>query len=291
MVDVRRWWDRYGVLTVLIALAIVTGFTVRQSKAAPLSELWVMLHRPFIRADQAASVDPNAVPTQPVLANAKYAELEQRLVELEAETHQLKDLLKLKQQYKGQGIAAPVVGRSGDHWWQQATLGLGEQDGIEAGQIVMAPGGVVGYIDSVTPNSSRVLLISDTNSQTGVVISRTRATGYMKGIRDNRAVMEFFDKVPNVRVGDAVAISHLSQKYPKGLPVGRVESVKLDKSPAPEATIELSTPIHALEWVMVYPRPALVNNAPEAKPTAPPEKKIDPALENTGIVPPERQEP
>jgi rod shape-determining protein MreC len=275
---VRRWWDRYGVLTGLIALAIFSGLVVRQTNAAPLSELWGWLSRPFVKSDQAASVQPEAVPTQPVLANAKLAELQQRLIELEAQNERLQKVVDLDRQTKGQGITAPVVGRSGDHWWQQATLGLGSSAGIAENQIVMAPGGVVGYVESVTPNTSRVLLISDTNSKTGVVVSRSRATGYMKGIGDNQAVMEFFEKTPDVRVGDAIAISNLSQKYPKGLPVGRVESIQLDKSPAPEAKIELSAPISALEWVIVYPSAPVLDWAPEAKPTSSPKPNIDPAF-------------
>ncbi|MBE9030700.1 rod shape-determining protein MreC [filamentous cyanobacterium LEGE 11480] len=278
MVTVRRWWERYGVITGLIALAIVSGVVVRQTQAAPLSEIWVWLSRPFIKADQANSVQPETVPQQPALASAKFLEIQQRLVELEAENERLQQLAGLKTKTKGQGITAPVVGRSGDHWWQQATLGLGSKNGIKPNQIVMAPGGVVGFIESVTPNTSRVLLISDTNSKTGVVVSRSRATGYMKGIGDNRAVMEFFQKVPDVRVGDAVAISNLSKKYPKGLPVGRIESIELDKSPAPEARIELSAPISSLEWVIIYPSPPVLDPAPEAKPTNTPAPNIDPAF-------------
>jgi rod shape-determining protein MreC len=263
--------------TGLVALAIVAGLVVRQTQAAVLAEWWVFLSRPFVKPDQTGSGQPGTAPP-PALANARFAEIQQRLVELEAENERLQALAGLQRRTQGQGITAPVVGRSGDHWWQQVTLGLGRNDGIAENQIVMAPGGLVGYIESVTGNTSRVLLISDTNSKTGVIVSRSRATGYMRGIGDNRAVMEFFEKVPDVRVGDAIAISNLSKKYPKGLPVGRVESIDLDKSPAPEAKIELSAPISTLEWVIVYPSPPVLDNAPEAKPTSPPQPNIDPTL-------------
>jgi rod shape-determining protein MreC len=79
--------------------------------------------------------------------------------------------------------------------------------------------------------------------------------GYLRGQAQNRAVMEFFDKVPDVRPGDVVSTSSFSQLFPAGLPVGRVESVDLRKSPAPEAVIELSAPISYLEWVIVAPNP------------------------------------
>jgi rod shape-determining protein MreC len=289
--DMRRWWDRYGVLTGLTGMAIVAGLVVRQTHAAPLSELWGQLSRPFVKPDQAAQVQPDAVPSQPILASAKLAEIQQRLVELEAENERLQKVMGLNRQTQNKGITAPVVGRSGDHWWQQATIGLGSSAGIAENQIVMAPGGVVGYVESVTPTTSRILLISDTNSKTGVIVSRSRATGYMKGIGDNRAIMEFFEKVPDVRVGDAIAISNLSQKYPKGLPVGRVESIQLDKSPAPEAKIELSAPISALEWVVVYPSAPVIDPSPEAKPTSTPKPNIDPALVVPEAVPTDKPKP
>ena len=131
--------------------------------------------------------------------------------------------------------------------------------------IVMAPGGLVGRVVSVTPNSSRVLLISDATSQVGVAISRSRSMGFMRGEGSNRAIMQFFDKVPNVRKGDVVSTSPVSNRFPPGLPLGRVESVNLDKSPAPEAVVELTAPFNSLEWVMVYPHSSAAAPQP-AKP-------------------------
>jgi rod shape-determining protein MreC len=66
--------------------------------------------------------------------------------------------------------------------------------------------------------------------------------------------LQFFDKVPDVRRGDVVSTSPVSKLFPAVLPVGRVESVNLDKSPAPEAVIELTAPVSYLEWVVVDPQ-------------------------------------
>jgi rod shape-determining protein MreC len=187
------------------------------------------------------------------LTDARVLELKQQLVELESQNQKLKELLNYGKTQKQQGIVAPVVGRSADHWWQQVTLGRGSQEGIKVGFVVMGPGGLVGRVISVTPNSSRVLLISDATSKVGAVISRSRSMGFMRGQGSNRAVLQFFDKVPDVRRGDVVSTSPVSKLFPSGLPLGRVESVNLDKSPAPEAVIELTSPISYLEWVIVYP--------------------------------------
>jgi len=240
----RRWWDRHGVAIVLGGLTLSAAWVVRQTQGAAIYETYQLMTRPF----QVGSTKEER------LTDARVVELQERLVELESQNQKLKELLDYSKTQKQPGIVAPIVGRSADHWWQQVSLGRGSNEGIKVDDIVMAPGGLVGRISSVTPNSSRVLLISDATSRVGAVLSRSRSMGFIRGQGSNRAVLQFFDKVPDVRRGDVVSTSPVSQLFPPGLPLGRVESVNLDKSPAPEAVIELTAPVSYLEWVKVYPK-------------------------------------
>jgi len=244
MYIISRWWERHALQILLVSLALVAAWAIRQTQGAAIFEMYQVITRPF-----------QSEPTQAErLGNARMLELQARVVELESQNQKLKELLDYAPPAeKRRGIAAPVVGRSADHWWQQVTLGRGSQVGIQVGFIVTAPGGLVGRVIGVTPNTSRVLLISDPSSQIGVTISRSRYVGFLQGQSASYAVMQFFDKVPDVRRGDVVSTSPYSQIFPSGLPVGRVESVNMNKSPAPEAVIELSAPIPYLEWVVVYP--------------------------------------
>ncbi|GAB4381135.1 MAG: rod shape-determining protein MreC [Elainellaceae cyanobacterium] len=244
MYTLRRWWDRHGIRIGLIGVALAGAWLIRETQGIAVLELYQWLSRPFV-AGQAAQTT----------ADPRMRELEQRLIELENQNRQLQELLGYVSENPGQGIVAPVIGRSADHWWQQITLGRGSRDGIEVGFIVSGNGGIVGRVTQVTANTSRVLLISDPTSQVGVTISRSRHMGYIRGQSANRVIMEFFDKVPDVRPGDVVSTSSYSQLFPPGLPVGVVESVNLNKSPAPEAVVELSAPISHLEWVSVSPNP------------------------------------
>lgn len=246
MFTLRRWWDRHRLPTVVVGLAIGTAFFLRQTEGAVLYEAYQLFTRPF---------QPN-LERKTVLENARIEELQQRLTELESQNQQLRTLLGYINENQKQGITAPVVGRSADHWWQHTLLGRGSRDGIRKGYVVMAPGGVVGRVINTTPHTSRVLLLSDPSSRVGVTVSRSRFMGYMRGQSSNRAVMEFFDKVPDVRQGDVITTSSLSQLFPAGLPVGRVESINMNKSPAPEAVIELTAPISFLEWAIVHPHQA-----------------------------------
>jgi rod shape-determining protein MreC len=260
MYAARRWWDRNGIKLGLIGLALGSAWLVRQTQGGLVYEIYRGLASPFIREELAQTTEQ---PKDP-----RVMELEQRLVELENQNRELQALLGYVEKRPSQGTVAPVIGRSADHWWQQVILGRGSQDGIQAGAIVSGEGGIVGRVVQVTANTSRVLLVSDPTSQLGVTISRSRNMGYIRGQAANRVIMEFFDKVPDVRPGDVVATSSYSQLFPAGLPVGIVESVNLNKSPAPEAVVELSAPISQLEWVVVSPNPkagaaelSLQNNA------------------------------
>lgn len=261
MFTLRRWWDRYRLQIILTGLAIGSAVLIRQTGAAALFEVYQLLSRPFHPSPAQESL----------LLNAKTQELQQRLIELESQNQKLKELLGYAAQKPKSGVSAPVVGRGADHWWQQVILGRGSNDGVQNGYTVSAPGGVVGRVVEVTPNTSRVLLLSDPSSRVGVMISRSRSMGYLRGQSMNRATMEFFDKVPDVRRGDAVATSAFSQLFPAGLTVGRVESVNLNKSPAPEAVIELSAPVSFLEWAMIYPYSPDVAPLTPTAPTQPSE--------------------
>lgn len=227
----------------LLLLAVSAAFWVRQTQGSLVFEIYHWISLPF---------QPSAA-QQEILVNSRIEELEIKLQELEKQNGSLKQLLNYTKTKEPTGIVAPVVGRSADYWWKQVTIGRGSQHGIQPGFIVMATGGVVGRITSVTPHTSQVLLVSDPTSKVGVAIIRSRQMGFMRGKADDLAVMEFFDDVPDVKVGDAISTSAYSQLFPAGWPVGKVESINLTKTPAPEAVIKLSAPLNTLEWVTVYP--------------------------------------
>lgn len=245
MYIIRRWWDKNRWSAIAVILALAAAWIIRQTQGAAVSELIHTISRPF----------QSHPPQDERLSDARTLELRAQIAELESQNQQLKKLLNYRTTAKNpQMLLAPVIGRSADAWWQQITLGRGSNSGIKVGFVVTAPGGLVGRIVSVTANTSRVLLISDRTSQVGVTISRSRYTGFLRGQSSTRAVMQFFEKVPDVRQGDFIATSPYSQIFPSGIPVGRVESINLQKSPAPEAIIALTSPLNSLEWVFVQPK-------------------------------------
>jgi rod shape-determining protein MreC len=250
MFTVRRWWDRKGLQVVLLVVVAGGAWALRQTQGEMLMEIYQTVARP-IQSLQGES------PSEERLRDARIMELQTQIQDLETQNQKLKDLLGYveKAPAASKPISARVVGRGADSWWQQVTLNRGRQQGIEEGFIVKAEGGLVGRVESVTNNTSRVLLITDAKSQVGVSVSRTKAQGLLRGNASAEAVLVFHEKVPNVKVGDTVSTSTYSQKYTSGLAVGRVKSLNLKKLPASEATIELFPSIRSLDWVTVYPKP------------------------------------
>ena len=250
MFTAHRWWERKGLQIGLLGLAVGSAWILRQTQGAVVLELYQGITRPWQMFHTGATQEER-------LRDARALELQTQIAELESQNKKLKQLLGYieKDPLSSRPIPARVVGRSADNWWQQVTLNRGSLAGIMSGYIVKADGGLVGLVESVTPNTSRVLLISDFKSQVGVTITRTGAKGVLRGATDAEAVLEFYEKVPNVKPGDLVATSSYSQKFPSGLAVGRVKSLDLKKLPASVAKIELFPPIHSLDWVSVYPKP------------------------------------
>jgi rod shape-determining protein MreC len=250
MVALRRWWDRKALQIGLLGLILGSAWILRQTQGAAILEVYQGITRPL----QMLQTGPTP---EEQIRDARSLELQTRIVDLESQNKKLKDLLGYVEQkpVASRPIPARVVGRSADHWWQQVTLNRGQNSGIQEGFIVKAEGGLVGLVESVTPNTSRVLLISDLKSQVGVTVSRTTAKGVLRGDSSSEAVLEFLEKVPNVKVGDLVSTSTYSKKFPSGLAVGRIKSLDLKKLPTSVAKVELFPPIRSLDWVGVYPKP------------------------------------
>ncbi|MBW4612078.1 MAG: rod shape-determining protein MreC [Desmonostoc vinosum HA7617-LM4] len=260
MVTVRRWWNRKGLQIGLLALLVGSAWILRQTQGGLLLEMYQTIYQGITRPLQMLQPGPTS---EERLKNAQVMELETRIADLESQNQKLQDLLGYveKEPLSARPIPARVMGRSADHWWQQVTLNRGANAGIQEGFIVKADGGLIGLVESVTANTSRVLLISDLKSQVGVTISRTGAKGVLRGDSSAEAVLEFYEKVPNVKVGDLISTSTYSQKFPSGLAVGRIKSLDLKKLPASVAKVELFPPIRSLDWVAVYPK--LENQEPQ----------------------------
>jgi rod shape-determining protein MreC len=231
-----------------VGLAIGSAFILRQTQGSLLLELYQGISRPLEILQAGPTKEDH-------LRDAKVLELQTQVVELQNQNQQLKKMLSYTEKAPANvtPIPARVIGRSADNWWQQITLNRGSAAGVKEGDIIKAEGGLVGIVDKVSDNTSRVLLISDLKSRVGVNISRTGAQGVLRGGGSVEGILEFNEKYPNVKVGDVISTSTYSQKFPSGLAIGQIKSLDLQRSAGSIAKIKLFPPISSLDWVMVYP--------------------------------------
>lgn len=242
MYTLRRWWDYNGVKLLATLFTLGSAWFIRQTHGVYIMDLYGTITRPLVHSSA----------KQDAVTNAQVLELQERLVEIENQNQVLRNIVGITSTSKSVGVIAPVIGRSPDQWWHQIILGRGQAEGITVNSIVMSQGGLVGRVIQVGSTTSRVLLLSDPASRVGVVVSRSRAMGFLRGQGSNRALLTFFEKVPDVKPGDVISTSTYSQLFPSSLPIGQIESVDYTKSPAPEAVIALTAPVNYLEWVTVH---------------------------------------
>jgi rod shape-determining protein MreC len=189
------------------------------------------------------------------LLDAQTQALQQRIQDLEKQNQSLRALLDLPELPQRRKVAAAVLSRSADNWWQQLTLNKGSTAGIHVDAVVVAPGGLVGRVMSVTSTTSRVILVSDPSSSIGVMVGRSRQSALLQGAATQIGVLTvpqyLENQKANVKVNDLVVTSALSDRFPPGIVVGRVTKLRLNERGAPRAEVKFTVPLDYLEWVNV----------------------------------------
>ncbi len=152
----------------------------------------------------------------------------EKLVRAEEENVRLRALLGLKNRPGfPSSVAATVIARSPSQWFSYVIINKGTANGLRVGLPVTDSQGVVGEIESVTPGTATVLLLTDPQSGAGVVDRRTGEDGVLVGGLSGTEYykVEFFSRNAAVKVGDPIGTSGLGNVFPAGLEVGKVVSV------------------------------------------------------------------
>ena len=216
-------------------------FLVRWSKGAVFADAYAFIARPFWPG-----------PAQKEwLQQADNLEQKIRLNLLAEDNIRLRRMLALQTASNTGFFSVPVIARKPKGWWQQLELGKGAMDGIKAGSAVMGPGGLLGIVQSVTPTTSRVRLLTAPGSQVGVWVARTKRHGILRGVGTNRPKLTFLNKDIEVIKGDVVSTSPASTLLPPNLPVGVIQFFDDQALPAPYANVQLLAAPEAIDWVQV----------------------------------------
>lgn len=106
------------------------------------------------------------------------------------------------------------------------TISRGYANGARPGMPVITNLGLVGRVLRASPHAATVLLVTDPKSRVAVFGQESRAPGILKGRGMVQGMeVDFVQRNMPVKNGEVLVTSGLDGKYPKGLPVARVQAV------------------------------------------------------------------
>ena len=136
----------------------------------------------------------------------------------EEELKRLRDLYSLDQQYlQYDKVAARVIAKDSENWFQVFRIDKGSRDGIMVDQNVMAKGGLVGIVTDVGLNYATVRSIIDDESRVSCMGIQSSDTcivaGDLKLFEEGRLRITNMKKDAVIQDGDRIVTSNISSKF------------------------------------------------------------------------------
>lgn len=205
-----------------------------------------------LRAENAQLRSANAALKAEVLRDA----------EMRAENANLNALVNLETAVAAsggqRGIAANVIGRNADSWFDALVVDKGTRAGVKAGMVAVTPDGLVGRVlPGVSASTAHVMLLTNPAFGVGVLVQRqdSREEGVAQGeLGSPELTATFFSATANVQAGDELVTSGLGGEFPRGLAVGTVSRVMQgDNGLVREGAIVPAAHLQSVEDVLLLP--------------------------------------
>lgn len=181
----------------------------------------------------------------------KNSELENKLVEynlLKNENSSLrKELNFKKEKMEYNYIGCDIIGRGGSSILDEFTVNRGSNDGIKKGMVAETAEGLVGQVVHVENNWSIVRSIASENLAVGAepqsADTKSKSSdetsdetsdegivkGYNQGTNKLLTKLYYLPVESKIKKGDTILTSGIDNSYPRGIRIGSVSTVELDK--------------------------------------------------------------
>lgn len=179
------------------------------------------------------------------------------LIGVKAENARLTQLLNFKNAHPTlQTVTAKVISRDLGDFKDIMLIDRGSDDGIKVNMSVITGSGIVGIVDGVYGNMSKVILINSPRTRIGGMNLRgdSRVAGIINGVAGRDLSLEMRNMARNADLlpGDTIVTSGYSGYHPAGLIIGNIEEVQMDPGGLTKvATIAPAIDFNKLEEVMV----------------------------------------
>jgi rod shape-determining protein MreC len=148
------------------------------------------------------------------------------LKDVENENRTLREQLNILPRNQFNLEAAEVIGQDlyGLGNWME--INKGEKNGIKKGMPVIVSNGIlVGKVDEVFFNTSKIVLISNPQSSINAIDENTGAKGIVKGEFGLGTVLDMVLETDSLNKGDQVITSGIGEGMPRGLLIGKVDGI------------------------------------------------------------------
>ena len=218
MFDIRRisnsrWWH-IKKNWILLGIFLFLVF-VRISKGSLYKDFYYFVSKPFW---------PGQFQKETIL-KSKNQESLMKLDLLKKDNIRLRKILYLQESSDNNSISAAVISRKTGSWWRQIILNKGSRDGVEIGNTVVGPGGLLGRIKDTSLYTSSAILLTSPESKLGVWLNRSQINGLLVGSGNDLPNLVLFSKDADIKVGDFVSSSPASTLLPPNIPIGIVQSL------------------------------------------------------------------
>ena len=243
MLDIRRistsrWWHKkkswvfFGIFLFLVF--------VRISKGSFYKDFYYFISKPFWPGQFQKEIIIKSIDQESLI----------KLNLLKKDNIRLRQILSL-QESTNNSISAAVISRKTGSWWRQITLNKGSKDGVEIGNTVIGPGGLLGRVKKTSLFTSSVTLLTSPESKVGVWMDRTQINGLLVGLGDDYPSLILYSKDADIKVGDFVSSSPASTVLPPNIPIGIVQSIDAPYKANKTAKISLLAKPHVIDWVQI----------------------------------------
>lgn len=161
-----------------------------------------------------------------------YAQIE----ELQKEVTELKSILDLNATLSEYNyINATVVNRNIGYWYNILNIDKGSKNGVKKGDAVITPNGLIGKIINVSNFSSTVKLLTTDEISNKISVKVNSDNKYLYGLligydkEYNIYKIEGITDSDNIKEGDLVTTTGLTDYFPSGILIGKVSKIVKDE--------------------------------------------------------------
>ena len=237
-ISTNRWHKKRNWLFFTIFLFL---FFVRISKGSFYKDLYYFISKPFWPGQSQKEILLESIEQEYLI----------KLNLLKKDNLRLRQILSLQESSNNENISAQVISRKTGSWWRQIILNKGSKDGVEIGNIVIGPGGLLGRVKDTSLFTSSVTLVTSPESKLGVWVDRIQVNGLLVGLGDDYPSLILYSKDADIKVGDFISSSPASTLLPSNIPIGIVQSIDETLQSKKTAKISLLAKPHLIDWVQI----------------------------------------